>query len=401
MPQAFVERVVPNEDMPDVEREMAKLAALAAEGGDALAAKLRPLVQGYADWIRREGGKVDGLGDDLRGQVAQELVKQAERAAQRIEAGIAMLVADADARRAFRLMNQAIEAAARHRNAGRGGDPAAQLPPAWRPFQLAFILLNLPGLCDPAHEDREVADLLFFPTGGGKTEAYLGLAAFSIALRRLRNPGLLGAGVSVIMRYTLRLLTLDQLARAAGVICALERMREAPENTSDGKKLLGDWPIEIGLWVGSDASPNRLGGRGDTGDDTAVTRVRKYKKGQDRRAPAPVKACPWCNEPFTPNSFHCVPTDKAPLDLELRCINTSCDFAGKRLPIVTVDEPIYRRLPAFVIATVDKFASLPWVGQAGAFFGQVDRHDPARGFLGPMEAGGTKLFNGNVLDPPT
>ena len=100
--------------------------------------------------------------------------------------------------------------------------------PAWRPFQLAFLLMNLRGHRRArAHAEREVVDLLFFPTGGGKTEAYLGLAAFTLVLRRLRNPGLASAGVSVLMRYTLRLLTLDQLARAATLICALELERQA------------------------------------------------------------------------------------------------------------------------------------------------------------------------------
>src|SRR6202048_1701084 len=146
--------------------------------------------------------------------------------------------------------------AARRRNAGPNGDPAAQRKPEWRPFQLAFILLNLSGLVDQTHPDREKADLLFFPTGGGKTEAYLGLAAFVIAYRRLTGPGLLGAGVAVIMRYTLRLLTLDQLARAAGVVCALQIMRTDTKNLDKrGRRLLGDWPIEIGLWAGSDAVP--------------------------------------------------------------------------------------------------------------------------------------------------
>ncbi len=90
---------------------------------------------------------------------------------------------------------------------------------------------------------------------------------------------MLGAGVAVIMRYTLRLLTLDQLARAAGVVCALELMRTDPKNVDDkGRRLLGDWPIEIGLWVGSDASPNRLGGKGDADETTAVGRVRRYER---------------------------------------------------------------------------------------------------------------------------
>src|SRR5690349_12680468 len=115
-----------------------------------------------------------------------------------------------------------------------------------------------------------------------------------------------------MMRYTLRLLTLDQLARAAGVVCALELMRTGPDFRNEaGRPLLGDWPIEIGLWVGSDASPNRLGGKNDTGEDTAVTRVRRFRQ-KGGRAPAPIKGCPWCGTPFDRQSFHCVPSDKAP-----------------------------------------------------------------------------------------
>ena len=300
-------------------------------------------------------------------------------------------------------MNLAVARAARRRNAGATGDPQALPEPQWRPFQLAFILLNLAGLVDRTHVDRETADLLFFPTGGGKTEAYLGLAAFVIAHRRLTGSGVLGAGVAVIMRYTLRLLTLDQLARAAGVVCALELMRTDAGNVDEcGRRLLGDWPIEIGLWVGSDASPNRLGGRGDTDETTAVGRVRRYRNGRDKRAPAPLKACPWCGTAFTRNSFSCMPNEHAPTNLEIRCDNTSCDFHGKRpLPVLTVDEPIYRRLPAFLIATVDKFAGLPWVGETGAFFGHVDRFEENVGFYGAAEPGnGRPLHNGLSLDPP-
>jgi hypothetical protein len=237
-------------------------------------------------------------------------------------------------------MNLAVAAAARHRNAGATGDPAAQPEPEWRPFQLAFILLNIAGLSDRRHADREIADLLFFPTGGGKTEAYLGLAAFVIAYRWLFGSGVLGAGVAVIMRYTLRLLTLDQLARAAGVVCALELMRTDPANVDEkGRRQLGDWPIEIGLWVGSDASPNQLGGQGNADQTTAVGRVRRYRTGQDKRAPAPLKACPWRGSPFTPQSFHCVPNDLAPNNMVINCVNTACDFVRNRpLPILTVDE---------------------------------------------------------------
>lgn len=399
MPLAEVERVAPNESIADVEFGMEALARIASENGAALAGKLKPLARYYADWIALERRKVQNLAPRRR-ETAERLIDAMERANGRVRDGIALLAADETVRLAFQLMNKAVAEAARRRNAGTSKDPALEKAPVWRPFQLAFILVNLSGLANKAHDDREIVDLLFFPTGGGKTEAYLGLAAFAIAHRRLCGPGLLGAGVCVIMRYTLRLLTLDQLSRAAGVICALELMRIG-ENFVDkrGRRLLGDWPIEIGLWVGSDASPNKLGRTGETGDDTAVTRVRKYKGGKGK-APAPLKACPWCGTEFSPNSFECVPNYAAPTNLEIRCVNAGCDFTrGRPLPILTVDQPIYRRLPAFLIATVDKFAALPWVGESGAFFGNVDRHDE-RGFYGASERGGQALDNGWKLDPP-
>ena len=202
------------------------------------------------------------------------------------------------------------------------------------------------------------------------------------------------------MRYTLRLLTLDQLTRAAGVICALELMRGEPAWREGERNMLGDWPIEIGLWVGAAATPNRLGGRGNTGPETAVGRIRRYKR-DGREAPAPIKACPWCGEPFTRDSFRCTPSDVAPQNMEIGCANSRCPFgSGKPLPVLTVDEAIYRRLPAFLIATVDKFAGLPFVDKVGAFFDHVDREDE-QGFYGAAEPGvGRKLFGGARLLPP-
>jgi hypothetical protein len=407
LPVAEVERVAPNEDISGVEFGMEALAGLAEQGGDALAARVASLPVLYDAWITAQRNATDPL-PPRRRETAERLIQVMEAAAARIRTGIALLREDDRARLAFGIMNEAVARAARRRDAiataARGGastiDPSAERPPRWRPFQLAFILLNLAGLVDKTHPDREFVDLLFFPTGGGKTEAYLGLAALAIAHRRLSNSGVLGAGVCVVMRYTLRLLTLDQLARAAGVVCALELMRDEAQFVRDNRKLLGDWPIEIGLWVGSDASPNRLGGRNDTGDDTAVTRVRRFIARGDR-APAPIKNCPWCGTPFGRQSFQCVPNALAPRNLEIRCANHSCDFAGNRaLPVLTVDEPIYRRLPAFLIATVDKFASLPWVGECGAFFGHVGHFEEGVGFYGAAVRGGRPLFNNAALDPP-
>jgi hypothetical protein len=154
--------------------------------------------------------------------------------------------------------------------------------------------MNLPGIVEPTHDDRECVDLLFFPTGGGKTEAYLGLAAFTLALRRLRHPGITSAGLCVLMRYTLRLLTLDQLGRAAALMRALELEREANE-------ALGPWPFEIGLWVGMAATPNRMGQRGDQRDDTARAKTIRYQGNSKKHpAPIPIEECPWCGTTFGP-----------------------------------------------------------------------------------------------------
>jgi len=402
LPRAAVERTVARA-VAGAEFGMDRLAELAAGDGRALHDALAPLARSYGDWSARQrtAAAAPDIADAVqRARTADALIAAQGVARDRIAAGIALLAADARVRTAFSIANRAVADATRAR---RPADTA----PAWRPFQLAFILLNLSAMADPRHPDRDAADLLFFPTGGGKTEAYLGLAAFAIALRRLGAHGVLGAGVAVVMRYTLRLLTLDQLGRAAGLVCALELLRDGPDyRDANGRRRLGDWPIEIGLWVGSDASPNRLGRRGDKADGTAVKRVRAYTSGRDPRAPAPIKACPWCGTAFTPQSFRCVPNTDAPTNLELRCASLACPFTGDRaLPVVTVDEAIYRRLPAFLIATVDKFAALPWNGAAGAFFGHVDRAD-ADGFYGAAEPGrgqpldGIGGAGGHRLDPP-
>ena len=207
---AEVENTVPAK-VPGVELSMEVLGRL----GDASAVQqaLDPLVAQYREWIEaRRQDVAAGASEGDRGDTAGQLLHYAWVAAERMARGVALLGEDSDVLDAFRVANRAVARALRQRLGVRLG-PAG---PRWRPFQLAFLLLNLPGLADPRDVHRETVDLLFFPTGGGKTEAYLGLAAVAMVLRRLLHPGddgLSGAGVSVIMRYTLRLLTLDQLAR--------------------------------------------------------------------------------------------------------------------------------------------------------------------------------------------
>jgi hypothetical protein len=375
IPSAEVERVAPS-PIDGVELAMEKLAALA--GGAAAKAALSALVTHYRAWIASQQASVPAK-PKCRKETGNELLSRAAVAANRIEAGIDLLK-DETILGAFRVANKVMAVAARRRfGALRGKDPASVDPPTWRPFQLAFLLMNLKGVVEPTHADREAVDLLFFPTGGGKTEAYLGLAAFTLALRRMRHPGLASAGVSVLMRYTLRLLTLDQLSRAATLICALELERQ---HNADR---LGDWPFEIGLWVGRAATPNEMGKKGDGNTSSARARTIAYQNNSQKAPPLPLEECPWCGTRFTPNSFRLVPNPDQPTDLRITCVNRACEFSRNNpLPILAVDEPIYRRLPCFLIATVDKFAAMPWTGPVGGFFGRVDRHD-RNGFYGPCE----------------
>ena len=222
--------------------------------------------------------------------------------------------------------------------------------PAYRPFQLAFLLMNVRSTFELEDENRtDNVDLIWFPTGGGKTEAYLALTALTIIARR-RDPTREDIGVSVIMRYTLRLLTSQQFERASLLICALEFMRRMQREWN-----LGNIPITIGLWIGSSTTPNSL-------DDLRQTdsKYRKYIDGITDRNPFPISYCPWCGKRMGPESY-------GREDGGISCSNDTCCFhASERvqnnlyrfLPIDYIDQMIYRVKPTLLFATVDKFAQL-------------------------------------------
>ncbi|MFO0760042.1 MAG: DISARM system helicase DrmA [Byssovorax sp.] len=388
VPTALVEKVDPSKI--DVVLSMEALAALKTP--EEARAALSPLGSAYGAWILAQ--RATAPTGARRAEVSKELLRRCDKARERIVQGIAELN-DPSVFEAFRLANRAMATAARQRTSQiKGWRPERVNAPTWHPFQLAFLLMNLRGIARPEDAERATLDLLFFPTGGGKTEAYLGLAAFTLLLRRLRDPSRASSGVAVLMRYTLRLLTLDQLGRAATLICALELLRQA-----DVEKL-GKWPFEIGLWVGRKATPNRMGKKGDGDRSSARARTIAFQnESRYKPSPIPLENCPWCGTKFEPTSFHLLPHPDQPIDLRITCADEDCAFTRDNpLPILAVDEPLYRRLPCFVIATVDKLASLPWLSTAGKLFGKVERYDAA-GFYGPGEgAGGSKLPEG--LPPP-
>jgi len=366
IPSAEVKPIT-TRDVEDVTTEMRALSEL-NDGAEAKA-KLLPLVDAYAEWIGKQADiQLEGAG---RLATQQEIVRNANRACARIKEGIELLSSDAQVLEAFRLANHAMALA---QEKDRTGQTAK-----WRLFQLAFVLMNLPSIHDEAHEDRETVELIFFPTGGGKTQAYLGVIAFTLVLRRLRGVSREdgGLGTAVILRYTLRLLTLDQLGRASTLICALEVLRR------ERKEALGETRFAIGLWVGRTATANTL--------YEVSERLTEYKnrESDDVGSPFPLATCPWCKEPLQKRSFSIV-TDakKKPVDVKVSCSNFRCAFAGRSsdggLPVLFVDEQIYKELPCFLISTVDKFALLPWRGETGKLFGHVVARDGTQ-FIGPAD----------------
>lgn len=361
---------------------MEDLAAL--EDGEAVRRALDPIPAAYAEWIATQ--RAIDPGTDGRRATRVELMDQAERACRRIAEGIELLQWDGDVRHAFQLANKAMALAARKRNPERYPENDPTKRPSWHLFQLAFLLLNLPALADPKHEDRDDVELIFFPTGGGKTEAYLGVIAFVLVLRRIYGTERqdLGLGVAVILRYTLRLLTLDQLARAATLICALETLRrEDPDH-------LGRVRFAVGLWVGRTATANTL--------EEVRKQILDYKNSSSAKAesPFPLTHCPWCNSPLGRDSL-----TLGQGEVIVGCGNFRCDFAPGRfpegLPVLFVDEQIYRELPAFLLATVDKLAMMPWRGEAGLLFGRALARDGRR-FWGPVDAALGQIPKSQRLD---
>ena len=347
---------------PDIAGWFLDMRQLASSGRADLVAGLNGFVDDYEQWVDEQGGLVTTLSENLRAQ-AMAHITDCRTAVHRLRAGVDLLADPNDDRvvRAFQLMNTAmVEQRVRSERvlAGRLDlDPEA-IAARWRPFQLAFILLCLEGIAVPESKDRDKADLLWFPTGGGKTEAYLGLIAFTLFLRRLQGHG---RGVTALMRYTLRLLTAQQFERAALLMCCCEAIRR-------GRGDLGKDPFEVGLYVGRAASP---------------LTVREAKKALDLLAgdpdadtkrtgnPIQIKVCVWCGAGLGVEAHK---IRKNPDRCVVECPAPDCLFRNG-LPWWVVDEDLYRERPCLIIGTVDKFAGLAWRDAAGSLFNRGDGQD--------------------------
>ncbi|WFE59530.1 helicase-related protein [Micromonospora sp. WMMD712] len=334
---------------------------------DDIIAQLDGFVDGYDDWAGNLWKVRDSI-EPARRDAADRLCSRVDEARERLRDGVRLLEKDATARRAFALANSAMLMQMIHigppfaATARAWNEPVPPRPDytdsdrRWRPFQLAFLLLTLRSVVEPDHEHRDLVDLIWFPTGGGKTEAYLGLVAFTVMHRRLTR-GDAGAGTTVITRYTLRLLTAQQFQRAATLICACELIRQSRPDE------LGSRPVSIGIWVGGSNSPNTFA--------DAAELLDRIQNGEQTTVSFQVDRCPWCGTAVMPSG------DAPPQawgiradnnSFRIHCPNAGCDFHTS-LPVSSVDEALYADPPTLLVATVDKFAQFTRAPRAGVFLG--------------------------------
>lgn len=362
--------------------------------------KLLSIVNAYDIWIGKIREKSFSLDTKYR-YIAEKNISGCEESSRRMHEGIELLKSNEYAWDAFQLANRAMFMQRAHlklqevisdKNRYPYDEQLTELlnkidyhsvdrfledSYAWRPFQIAFLIMSIKSIVEDQSDDRTLVDLIWFPTGGGKTEAYLGLTAFTIFFRRLAYKDF-SAGTTVIMRYTLRLLATQQFTRASTLICACEYIRvDATDKRSVyGKYELGSEPISIGLWIGNDHTPNK--------NDKAKSELNQLMKAtaeeldyrKDRHNKFQVLKCPWCGTKMVQdreghkkkgewgyrmrNNAH----------FELLCSQEACFFNSQgKLPIQIVDEELYQNPPTLLFGTVDKFAMLPWNPKIGFFFG--------------------------------
>jgi len=373
---------VKREDGSTVEVPMAPLAGL-VPGNDGFTA-LSEVISLYEHWINQKKQEISSL-DSRYKTAAQGHMEECTRCAGRMREGLAYLRTHPQALRAFQLANYAM--LLQQGNSGqelrktqydtkimrftfsRGyADPDPFAVGAgrgkWRAFQIAFLLMAIPSTARGTHLDRRTVELIWFPTGGGKTEAYLGLAAFAMFISCLENRD--ENGVQVLMRYTLRLLTTQQFQRASSLLCAMEYLRKK------NLKELGTKSFSIGIWLGGSTTPNTR--------KEAINTLNKLRKGdRDAENMFILTRCPWCQAQIGPitSSNNKKPSKSEPKvagydqqgnTVVFKCPDSQCDFTGG-LPIYVIDEDIYDKCPSMLIGTVDKFALLAWKPEVRSIFG--------------------------------
>lgn len=365
-------------DVPEINSQipemllMYNLSDISSMNNENLFSGLYKFCNIYNEWIIKLIDEENKLPLELH-EAAQRHIKLCECTFKRIENGVKLLEKNSTVLKAFRMANRAMFMQRIHselqknkhfpgegvlRKIDYGKDKNKH---SWRPFQLAFLLLCLNSIYDCSDEERETVDLIWFATAGGKTEAYLGITAFTIFLRRLKNKDK-GGGTTAIMRYTLRLLTSQQFQRAATFICACELIRRETEQD------LGKEKITIGLWVGSALTPNNI--------EYAREKLNLLQSRRSDENPFQLLSCPWCGTKLikerSKGKWGYRVNDR-PKKFIFFCPEEKCEFT-EELPVLIIDEDIYNFPPTLLFGTVDKFALMPWKGEISNIFA-LDRNN--------------------------
>lgn len=258
-----------------------------------------PMLDRFRNWIESNKQEISNKPENER-KILLSISSNATKSLERMEKGLNLLLTNEKARLSFCFTNKAMELQYGWNKKVKGGLK-------WRSFQIAYFLLTIESIFNPKSEDRAYCDLLWVATGGGKTEAYLAIMAFTIILRRLRGVESSdeGAGTSVITRYTLRLLAIQQFRRALSLITALEYLRvlQVGEDqygwrpigySTKLKYILGTSSFTIGLWVGIGVTPNKLEGSSFI-TEVAISKLKDYSDPGSTSEPAQVTNCPACD----------------------------------------------------------------------------------------------------------
>lgn len=386
-----------NDLLGDGELSMKYLSDLDSSDRETKLKSMCSLVDLYRQWVE-DLGKTAAKLDARYASAAAKNIQECKRAYQRMYAGIETLRSNDNAYSAFLLANRAMfmqrihiamQSEMAQANADRypgdeeisdrlnGMDYSRESDAncRWRPFQIAFLLMDINSIVDDHSPERSIVDLIWFPTGGGKTEAYLALTAFTIFYQKLAHSKQ-SSGTAVIMRYTLRLLAAQQFTRAATLICACEYIRQdcAQKRHRYPAYPLGKNPITIGLWIGGTHIPNK-----NEDADFHLDKLRKVsnyyyvRNEKERHNKFQVLKCPWCGTKMVKDDKDKKLVGEWGYSMSgkhfyMFCPHEDCDFTQK-LPIQIIDEELYDAPPTLLFGTVDKFAMLPWDGRIGSFFG--------------------------------
>ena len=388
IPEHEIPNISPNLDGFDKSFFSIKEFSFAKKKNETIS-RLYTLHSAYVKWIDglRNNPKMGNSG--FAANQGADVIEKCREQAGRILAGINILETNPKAYKAFCFMNHCmfIQRCINEFSKKYGSGIQCNIDEyrrkdrsEWRAFQIAFILLNLPGLVDTGDKYRQYVDLLYFPTGGGKTEAYLGLMAFLLGYRRITSHSETDSdynkdgGVTVILRYTLRLLTTQQRDRLTKMIISAEIIRR--EYLPNGAPF-GTAPFSVGFYVGSGVTPNRFSDFKDTDGDpyNFKNKINQLNK--------QLATCPYCGKPLKSDDFY---VDLEQESIDIYCSDENCYFFKYKdnriaIPVYLIDEQIYRKCPSVIIATVDKFARLPWDVACNAIFGRVDRFCPRHGYI--------------------